>query len=305
MPWDILLGWICSTPFTGRRTDSDRSRPVARDIAKSTTSMASARRRLSAEFLHEQGVCVPAAADRFAVLAQYSPDERVPPSFHRLVSEFSWLGYHVIIASAADGERPLDWSEPLPAGVSVFRRANLGYDFGSWASVLNEYPQVRRAQHVVLANDSMVGPFSSLRPIIGSFERAVADVWGVVRSHQMRPHLQSYFIGYRNGVLDREPLRRFWRRVRVQPTKQAVIERYELGLGRALDRARIRTEAAYDGKVMVGDLNPAIVGWRQLLGAGFPFVKRELLTNPEVVPDASGVPAAVRELYGEDVTRWL
>lgn len=64
-------------------------------------------------------------------------------------------------------------------------------------------------------------------------------------------------------------------------------------------------EVAYPSNTVVaGGLNPVITGWRRLLEVGFPFVKRELLRDPSVAPDAEDAAAVVAELTGCDVADW-
>jgi len=159
---------------------------------------------------------------------------------------------------------------------------------------------------VVLANDSMVGPFSSLRPHLESFESSAADVWGLTSNYQFQPHLQSYFLGFREGVLDEKLMRSFWSRIQLEPTKDQIIQRYELGLSRILMREGYILDAEFDAvRVVRHEYNPVILGWNRLLELGYPFVKRELVTNPQVVHGAAQLPSVVRQMFGEDVEDWL
>lgn len=253
-----------------------------------------------------EGDPVPVAADRIAVVAHFSTSTLVSRSFEMLVTGLTATGYAVVVSSTAETTGELLWSGGPPRGVSVLRRPNAGYDFGSWAVALNAFPQIRSAPYVLTVNDSMLGPFRDLGGLIESFEASSAPVWGAVRSHQFAPHLQSYFVGYRGGdVLRRGPVRRFWRSISVQGTKTDVIWKYELGLSKLLAEVGIESDCAYDGRDIVGDLNPAILGWRALLEAGFPFIKRELVTSPQVAPDSGDIPRVVREMFNEDVLAWL
>ena len=51
--------------------------------------------------------------------------------------------------------------------------------------------------------------------------------------------------------------------------------------------------------------NPVILGWRALLERGFPFVKRELLRSPDIVPDGDDIPGTVTEMFGADPSDWI
>ena len=82
----------------------------------------------------------------------------------------------------------------MPDGTTVLRRANVGYDFGSWACVLESLPGVTAAPHVLLVNDSLMGPCAPLTPILNDFAECGAPVWGLSASLQHRSHLQSFFM---------------------------------------------------------------------------------------------------------------
>lgn len=243
---------------------------------------------------------------RVALVAHWAPGTRVSKSLRALVDELVAGDFRVVVASAAAGNGPLDWPD-RPAQVCVYRRANIGYDFGSWAQILQLHPHLAGANLVILANDSLVGPFRSLKPILADVEAAERPVWGLVSTTQDAPHLQSHFVAYKGGILQHRAVARFWRNIRVQPTKRELIVAYEIGLARVLRDHGIPYGACYPfDQVVVRGANPTSLGWRRLLQWGFPFVKRELvLRPPPEVPDAADVPAVVAELFGEDVFAWV
>jgi lipopolysaccharide biosynthesis protein len=201
----------------------------------------------------------------------------------------------------------LDWGGDLPNGVIVIRQPNLGHDFGSWTIGLDAGgPQALSADYVILANDSLVGPFASIEPLVDRFEQAAADVWAMTDNHQYFHHLQSYFLGFRGGVLADQPLTRFWSDIRVEPSKWEVIENNELGLSRLLYREGYQMTSAFraDQIVEPGE-NPVIKGWWRLMRDGFPFVKREIVRDPTVAPMSDRVTSYVANLYGETLDEWL
>ncbi len=244
---------------------------------------------------------------RMAVVAHFSQDAQVTRSFDRLLTELRAAQYAVIVSSSCPAPTPLVWpSGSPPEGVTILRKPNLGYDFGSWAVAIARFPQLADAEHVLVVNDSMVGPFSSLAPAISAFESSPADVWALSSNYQFGFHLQSFFLGFHREAFTSQVMRRFWADVRVEPTKDEVIRRYELGLSRLLRSEGFILDAEFDASMVVAaDYNPVILGWRRLLELGYPFVKRELLTNPSVAPGARALPAVIRDMFGEDVREWL
>ena len=103
-----------------------------------------------------------------------------------------------------------------PTGLTVLRRPNIGYDFGSWATAIDRYPVIAEARRVLLLNDSLVGPFATIEPLLAKFHASAADVWAVTDTAQFEYHLQSYVLGFAGQTLREPPLQAFWRDIRVE-----------------------------------------------------------------------------------------
>lgn len=255
----------------------------------------------------EAGDPPPATAPKVAFFAHHGERPTVSRSVRELIATLITNGYHVVLMSSSEFPEPLHWPDGLPDGVTVFRRDNLGYDFGSWAAGLALYPKAASAPYVLLVNDSLVGPFAPLDELLTQFEQSQADVWALVDTTQEKYHVQSYFVGYRNGVLAEPALQKFWDNIRVEQDKLMIVRRYEIGGTQWLLRHGFSIEVAFPYSTVVAEgFNPTSFGWRQLLAHGFPFVKREMVLNPpELIPDAGDVAAVVRERFGVDVQEWL
>ena len=247
-------------------------------------------------------------ADRVAVMAHFREDARITRSVQTLAERLVGHGYHVLVVSSSPSPEPLVWPDPgVPAGVTVYRRPNVGYDFGSWAAALALHPDLARAGEVLLLNDSLVGPFAPITGIIEAFENAAVDIWGLLDSTHVAHHLQSYWVGYRGGVLAEPPLRTWWRDIRVEPTKQAIINRYEVGAMRYWRRNGYAVGVGFPYDLVVRDgFNPASFGWRRLLNFGYPFVKREIaVAPPPEVRDGHQVREVILARFGQDIREWL
>ena len=241
-----------------------------------------------------------------AVLAHWSPAGTVGRSATELMAALVRGGYRVVLVSATEGTANLVWVVERPPGVTVLRRPNIGYDFGSWATALDRFPAIAASSRVLLLNDSLVGPFQPIDHLLDRFDQSAADVWGLTDTTQFRHHLQSYCLGFKGGALRESSLSRFWRSIRVEGSREDVIWRYEIGLSQLLDRERFVTEAAIPYWRVVGEKqNPTILGWRRLLDEGFPFVKRQLLQQPHIAPDGVQVGAEIRRRFGVEVDEWL
>ncbi|WP_460936104.1 rhamnan synthesis F family protein [Phycicoccus ginsengisoli] len=243
---------------------------------------------------------------RVAVVAQYSTQPTVSRSLNELVRQLLGGGYRVVVVSASEFAGPLVWDDDVAAEITVLRKPNLGYDFGSWAVGLAWDEGISPQDAVILCNDSLVGPLWSLEGLLREFEATGSDVFGLTDTVQFRHHLQSYFLGFRRGVLAEPALRRFWDNIVHLQDKDHVIHRNELGLSAMLRKEGFSVTAAFPHQRTVSNgLNPTISGWRTLLELGFPFVKREVLRTPEVAPNGEQIPTYVLRRYGVDLEEWL
>lgn len=244
--------------------------------------------------------------ERAAVLVHWARSPVLSRSVTTMAGELSRAGYRLVLVSACESPEQLDWRGQRPADVIVLRKPNAGYDFGSWAVALHELPALGRAERVILTNDSLAGPFTSMAGVLARFEACTADVFGLTDTRQYFRHLQSYFLGFSHGVLRDPPLAGFFADVRQEPTKWDVINNYELGLNRLFRREGYGHTAGFraDDVVAAGD-NPVIRGWWRLLERGFPFVKLEILRSPEVAPRAEWVSREIATVYGQRIEEWV
>jgi hypothetical protein len=247
-----------------------------------------------------------ASGDRIAVIAQFSRQHRISKSLNTMIAELLRSGYRVIISSSCQSPSELVFDESVCDQITVLRRPNVGYDFGSWACGRAWNPDISAAKYVVFLNDSMVGPFTPLNKLLSRFEESKADVYGLTDTSQFAYHLQSYFLGFRDGVLLEKALNRFWLGVRHEASKQETIHRNEIGFSRLLRTQGYTTEVAFAYKRLVNPgENPTIRGWEKLLAVGFPFVKREIIRTPRVAPRGDEVAGVVRRKFGVDIEEWL
>jgi hypothetical protein len=199
----------------------------------------------------------------------------------------------------------------------------------------------RNTAQLLIVNDSVYGPLCPLDDLLNAIDFDEADFWGATESWQGRYHLQSYFMAFGPKAMQHRAWEAFWRGVRPVASKAYVIKQYEVGLTQRLLRGGLRPRAVWkypdlvrqinpdlmiqggeegpvstdpihamrkaharrirDAAVTRQPLNPTSDLWRQLLHAGFPFLKRELLReNPTYVADVTDWREVVIELLGAD-----
>lgn len=239
-----------------------------------------------------------------AILAHYSTTPTVSRSFEALLATLHEAGFGTAVISTSEFAEPLQFSPGVAPGL-VVRRPNVGYDFGSWSWAITTEPRVC-ARRTLLMNDSLAGPFAPAVEVFKRFQGSTTDAWGLIGSAQYEWHLQSYCVGYAPGVLADQAVQTFWRGIEPQQAKIDVIINYELGQTRTLLREGFTIDVLVPpGLVIDKGLNPAILAWRQVLDLGIPFVKKELIRDRTVAPDASEIPQELATRYGIEIQEWL
>ena len=227
-----------------------------------------------------------------ALFAHHDPTGRVQPYVLHYVRALTAAGYRVHLARS--GERSLDAADRealAGAGASVYQRRNAGLDFGAWQDLIAAGAAVG-AGEILLANDSVLGPFAPLRPIrhaMGGF-----DAWGMVSSREGRRHLQSWFVSMTASAFARPAVRRVFAQDFASMGKAEIIVHGELGLSAAFEAEGLDVGARYVDRVrpsLAGLIptNPSHFRWRTLLADdAVPFIKLELIRdNPSRVLDAA------------------
>ncbi len=245
------------------------------------------------------------SSDAIAVVAHFDPAGRLDTSSRRLLEGLESCGVPSVLvttAPAADSEIAA-WA--VPESTIVYARENRGYDFGSWAVALRTLPGLAQ-KTVILTNNSMIGPFGSLQPVLSTALSSDADLWAVTASLQIRPHLQSFFLRFAPEVLANRAIARHFRSVRHLRRKMTIVRKYEIGLSDAARRANLTTALWRSPTALgVGFDNPTTRGWKELLDSGYPFLKRTILHDERVLVDEQTLSDAVRLRYGVELADYL
>jgi hypothetical protein len=192
-------------------------------------------------------------------------------------------GISIFFIMVADRPTFFNLKERVGPTIGLVVRDNVGFDFGAWADVLRAFPGLWEAQPLFLINDSVFGPFGPYREMLNRISASDADLIGLTESVEHVPHYQSYFLAFKNQALPNSGARRFWNNVVNLPTKKLVIEHYEMAL---LDQCKLfglRTELLFPTppNVMTAVSNPTHHSWVDLVRAGYPYAKVDLLRkNP-------------------------
>jgi lipopolysaccharide biosynthesis protein len=208
---------------------------------------------------------------------------------HALRAMESWSneGFEVIAVVVVN--RLSDFREiaRLPFCSGVIVRENHGVDFGAWAMALHAFPELKTANLLAMANDSVVGPLHRLMPrFLDRLAETKGDVVGVVESPEMRRHFQSWLIFYRASALRSEVFRSFWSSVR-NLDREDSIDQYETRLVSIMERGQLECAAMYGPQTgLPGRSDNLMLSWPlRLVANDCCFAKVKLFTqNPHDLP---------------------
>lgn len=214
-------------------------------------------------------------------------------------------GFEVVLIVNADGDasRLAPAADILDRLAGAYVRENTGFDFGGWGhgwALGSGFPGATR---LLLVNDSLVGPLdtAAFGRLLLRLRASPADMVGLTENFVPHRHLQSFFLSFGPRALASPVLRAVLDGMHALPTKELVIDAYETALTRQLAAAGLTTAALfaplYDDPLSADD---TLLRWRELLHAGFPFIKASLLrAGPQAERARARVPAALLPAGGE------
>jgi lipopolysaccharide biosynthesis protein len=217
------------------------------------------------------------------VFVSYSRLGRVKRYVRLHLDRLRRMGIDVFFVMIADRPTFLNLRKRVGPNVGLIVRQNLGFDFGAWADVSRTFPEIWEAETLFLINDSIFGPFGRYEDVFQRVKASKAALIALTESFQVRRHYQSYFLSFNGRLARKYRIQDFWNQIENLPTKQEVIQRYEVGLLEHCLSLGMTSEALFPAAVSrfapVG--NPTHNGWQDLVRQGYPYMKVELLKeNP-------------------------
>lgn len=225
---------------------------------------------------------------KLCLFASYSFTGAVEEYVLNYLTEIKEAGYSIaFISTSSLQESCVKKLEELCS--LIIERENIGLDFGSWQLALSMCDWGKGYEGILLANDSVFGPFFKLNPIINSMCKRF-DVWGMTDNYEVDYHIQSYFLYFNEKAIKSEAWLNFWQSINVKLPKEDIIRKYEIGLSKCFLSAgfKLGSYAPIDVVIKSVDtplknVNSSLAYWRPLIEKfHFPFLKRELLIKPTV-----------------------
>lgn len=211
-----------------------------------------------------------------AVVAHWSTNPEISQSLENYLKGILRENYSVIVISACESPESLTMTAELKGKITLLRKPNLGYDFGSWAVAFEAFPQIFNAKNLILTNDSLIGPLSDFSQLLKDLEKSAFDITGITDNAQLQYHIQSYLMHFNKNAIQNLNIQNFLKSIVHLGLKNDVILKYELGLTRTAQLSGLFVGALFPWNLIVSPgKNPSLTGWNRLFDLGFPFLKRE------------------------------
>ncbi len=227
----------------------------------------------------------PSLSGEICLFATFASTRELKPHVRAYVESLVEHGFAVVLVANTDLDRSSLGIDPglLDRLAGCIVRENVGFDFAAWGHAYSIGQGFARCSRLLLANDSVIGPLdgSSFTALVDRLRGSAADIVGLTENRTPQRHLQSYFLAFGPRALGSEAFRRAFSGMRSLPTKELVIDAYETSLTRQLERAGLRIASLFPplyDEPRSGD--DTMARWRDLVDAGFPFVKASLLRSP-------------------------
>jgi len=216
-------------------------------------------------------------SQKLCLFAHYDVQGQIAPYVLYYLECLKNLGAHTVLISTAPNLNDSEVSKALPYCSQVIQRKNLGLDFGSWKIGLLETPGWKQVDQLILANDSVYGPFFPLDAIFKRMEHF--DFWGMTSSREKQYHLQSYFLVFGKKVLQNPAFSQFWEQFQFYRRKSRIIQKYELGISQLAKKQNWKMGAMVEcSQIGNSNENPTLYAWDRLIQEfHFPFLKTEIL----------------------------
>ncbi|MFT4287269.1 rhamnan synthesis F family protein [Nocardioides sp.] len=163
-------------------------------------------------------------------MAHYDPTGALGPHVRRQVTALaSWFDDLVVVSTADLREESRRW---LAAHARLVERGNEGYDFYSYKVGLDS-ADLLDYDEVAICNDTYV-LLRDYADLFADMAPRPADFWGLTMSNEIKPHVQSFFVLFREQALRSTAFADFWAGMEPISARHKVIRRYEVGMSRRL-----------------------------------------------------------------------
>ncbi|MBV9860670.1 MAG: tetratricopeptide repeat protein [Alphaproteobacteria bacterium] len=226
------------------------------------------------------------ASRRVAVYAVYLPNGRFRAYHRRVLAALREAGYTIVLVNSTFAGAGKLAAEARESAEMVMVRMGAGRDFASWMTALAHIgPALEHVDHLLLLNDSLIGPFADFTSLIASLEADPADFKGLTESFEREYHLQSSLLMLSRDALFSGAFLGFFGNFEPPASRDLTVSAGELGLSMAMTAARVVTRAMHPYPALVQRRRQELskrLEWAQTLPARLTETGIIRVMRPEV-----------------------
>ena len=143
----------------------------------------------------------------------------------------------IVISNMEEIKRGEEYIRPYAD--QIYFRKNIGFDAGGFKDALCSligWETVMEYDELVLANDSMFGPFCPMKDIFLNMDERQVDFWGLTKNgpyqkagvDAFQEHIQTFFLVIRSRMLHSDTFREYWEKMPYFESFNKTIREYEL-----------------------------------------------------------------------------
>lgn len=173
---------------------------------------------------------------RQVIFAHYDIDGLIDDYVVYYLQQLRLIANNIIVVSTAPllpGE-----TDKIKDLATVIVRENIGYDFYSWKTGLQQI-NLDDIDELVICNDSVYAPLYRLDEIFDLMS-STYYFWGITDTSEHGYHLQSYFVVFTKPVISSQAFKDFWTDVEPVNGKMKIVQNYEVKLTEILVQAEFK-----------------------------------------------------------------
>lgn len=171
----------------------------------------------------------------------------------------------------------------------IFFRENKGFDIGGFKDALCDFlgrEKVIEYDELILVNDSMFGPFKSMKEIFSEMDGRTADFWGAAVHGEgesdllgkITEHVQTYFMVIRSAMLRCDQFWEYWEGLPYFITFKEAIQQHEMRFTSYFSNMGYCYSALADTRINDSAYNftqYVYLSYELIKKRNFPFLKRQ------------------------------
>ena len=269
---------------------------------------------------------------KWCVYAHYDKENIIQEYVYHALSIVRTSGFSICFVTTSELIKPKTANRLRELVLISIRRANLGYDFGSYKSgIMHLSDRGLLKGPVLITNDSVYGPLTELGSTLRKSHKY--DLFGITDSIEHAYHIQSYFILYSKRLVMSAAFKSFWglvsdlSEITDMNCKHKLILENEIGgsqffleqgfrIGAAFPYTKILKQSVYSYAryiesaattpgiilpLLKTHLNTTHSYWKILIEMGCPYIKRELLFRNPLLVDISAWAASISASFQYDL----